>query len=86
MKIISDINRSIKEKLVENSEISDIRPWNILMTSRGAQIIDYKYTADLNPRLKFNKIRDFCVILVYLLKNKIYWNFIFKIGKLVKAV
>jgi len=50
------------------TNVSDIRPWNILFTSNGLKFIDYQYTKDLNKNLKFNKTKDYFTVRIYLIK------------------
>ncbi|EAW36727.1 glycosyltransferase [Lyngbya sp. PCC 8106] len=54
------------EKLDKLNNVADVRPWNLLFTSQGLKLIDYQYTNDLDSELKYDKDRDFPIILNYL--------------------
>ena len=49
---------------VEN--VADIRPWNLLFTSKGLKFIDYQYSDDLSTDLHYDKNRDVKIISNYL--------------------
>ncbi|MGB3534380.1 MAG: glycosyltransferase [Microcoleaceae cyanobacterium] len=69
--VINQIKKEF-EKIDELENIADVRPWNILFTSQGLQVIDYQYTDDLDKQLKYNKEKDYNIILDYL--NVIFRN------------
>ncbi|MBF9020231.1 hypothetical protein HKCCA1058_05910 [Rhodobacterales bacterium HKCCA1058] len=81
--IIKSFHQSVAEKSAEGVELSDIRPWNILLTPRGAQIIDYRYTPDLDPKLKMHYKRDFMIFLRYLFLHKFYWKVIKRFNRFI---
>jgi glycosyltransferase involved in cell wall biosynthesis len=62
--VINQIKKEF-EKIDKLENIADIRPWNILFTSQGLNLIDYQYTNDLAPQLKYNKEKDYPIILDY---------------------
>ncbi|QNJ12216.1 bifunctional 2-polyprenyl-6-hydroxyphenol methylase/3-demethylubiquinol 3-O-methyltransferase UbiG [Synechococcus sp. M16.1] len=53
----------------DKSGYGDIRPWNIVLGSRGPFLIDYIMTNDLNPSLKLSRDRDIARIGLFLIKK-----------------